>query len=277
MCDQEIDALVENSLLSAEELWNTECRKALHFTYPEMTLDVWTGSYYPVQPLNYKVTNLSFPRIVADQLIIALRHISTHDSEANTFNKWCKRELSTTGRYEFEMTVLHMVTKTATHLKRFRLDITYWKDQNVLSKTNYSFSLERRTRLLYYHGISLFSDDADDGYDPLDPDWSKKEADLTIEQKLALSEVQYQLEIKDSMFGIDLFTIQGHNLANSIFGKTPEEICAEIPESFRILHVESVMRSDLTSRFNKAQVRIKDDMEKFPLSILKGSAKLDTR
>lgn len=40
--------------------------------------------------------------------------------------------------------------------------------------------------------------------------------------------------------GIDLSTIQGHVSINSLLGRTPEQICAGVPEHFRILHIESV-------------------------------------
>ena len=79
------------------------------------------------------------------------------------------------------------------------------------------------------------------------------------------------------MFGIDPSTIQGHHLANTILGKTPEEIYAKIPETSRILHCESVIHSDLTSKFLKAQAKIKDDLEKLKTNILKGSVKPETR
>ena len=85
--DQEIDALVDHGLLPEEEWWNTECRNDLHLIYPEMNLDIFIGVQYPVRALKYQVKNISLPRIVADQLIVALRDIHTHDSELNTFGK----------------------------------------------------------------------------------------------------------------------------------------------------------------------------------------------
>jgi len=48
------------------------------------------------------------------------------------------------------------------------------------------------------------------------------------------------------MFGIDTSSITGHDLANSVLGKTPEEICKKIPEIFRVLHIESVSAFGLT-------------------------------
>ena len=106
---------------------------------------------------------------------------------------------------------------------------------------------------------------------------SKKATDLTDEQKLDISTVGEKTAIMDSMFGIDPKSIQGHNLANSIIGKNPEEVCAKIPEMFRILHIESVVRSDLAARFFTRQARIRDDLGKLHLNILKGSVKRETR
>ncbi len=65
-----------------------------------------------------------------------------------------------------------------------------------------------------------------------------------------------------SMSGIDPKSIQGHDLANSIIGKTPDDVCAKIPEMFRILHIESVVRSDLAAKFFRRQGQIRDDLEK---------------
>lgn len=76
-----------------------------------------------------------------------------------------------------------------------------------------------------------------------------EETDPTDEQNLTFSSVQHRSEIMSSMFGIDPKSIQGHDLAKSIVGKTPEDVCAKIPEIFRILHIESVVRSDLAAKF----------------------------
>ena len=172
--DQEIDALVDHGLLPEEERWNTECRNDLHLIYPEMNLDIVTGVQYPVRALKYQVKNISLPRIVADQLIVALRDIHTHNSELNTFDKCWKRDSSTTGCYGFEMAALHMATRTVAHLKHFRMDPTYWKDQTVLNRTDYHLSLERRQYLEWCYGIDLIPDDPEDdkknAYDPFNPD-----------------------------------------------------------------------------------------------------------
>jgi len=60
--------------------------------------------------------------------------------------------------------------------------------------------------------------------------------------------------------GIDISSIQGDATASSVLGKLPEEICALIPQQFRILHVESVLRQDLHSKFLACQKKIREDL-----------------
>lgn len=80
--------------------------------------------------------------------------------------------------------------------------------------------------------LLLDPDNPAETYDPLNPDWSKKATDLTDQKKLNLTNVQHQCEIKDIMWGIDPANIQGHELANTVLGITPGEVCAKIPELF---------------------------------------------
>ena len=278
--DQEIDALADQGFITKEARWNPEHRLGFTFAFPEMTLDISTGAIYPVQPLEYHITNVHLPRVVVDQLRVKLKEIHTFCKQLNTIDRWYERALSTSGCFEFEMNALYFVIELLAHLKRFRLDPTYWRNRVDLRRTDYEFSLERRKILKHYYRVQgLFpdSDEEADSFDPFNQDWSKKATDMTHEQKLILSDVKDQREIKDSMFGIDPSSVQGHDLANSILGKTPEEVCAKIPEIFRILHIESVVRSDLAGRFIRRQATIHEELEKLPLNILKGSVKRETR
>ena len=68
-----------------------------------------------------------------------------------------------------------------------------------------------------------------------------------------------------------------NDLANSIIGKTPEDVCARYPKTFRILHIEGVVRSDLAAKFFRRQAKIRDDLEKLHLNILKRSEQRETR
>lgn len=134
----------------------------------------------------------------------------------------------------------------------------------------------------YYDLVPDESDEDDSGKkkqrcDPFNPDWSKKLTDLTDEQKLNFPNIQEKTAITDSMFGIDPKTVRGHDLTNSIISKSPEDVCAKIPEYFRILHIESVIRSDLAARFFTRQAGIRNDLGKLHLNVLKGSVKRETR
>ena len=284
--DQEIDTLVHLGMLPKEDRWNLECRQGFTLNFPEMTLDILTGDWYPVKALSYEIKNISLPRVVVDQLRAALRVIHEDDRRANTFIRWSERVSSASGIFDFEMGTLHIVTKTVDHLKEYRKDPAYWRNQSHLQHTDYKLSLERRIYLRDIHGIDdLVPDDGheDSGrkenqrYDLFNPDWSRKATDLTDEQKLAFSSVEHKSKIISSMFGIDPKSMTGHDLANSILGKTPEAVCAKIPEIFRILHIESVVRSDLVAKFFSRQAKIRDDLGKLPLNILKGSVKRETR
>ena len=251
-----------------------------------MTLEILTGDWYPVKALSYVVKNISLPPVVVDQLRAALRMIHEDDRRANTFKRWSERVSSASGIFDFEMGTLHIVTKTADHVKEYRKDPAYWRNHSHLQHTDYKLSLERRLYLRDIHGIDdLVPDDGRDDsdrkehqrYDPFNPDWSRKATDLTDEQKLAFSSVEHKSEIISSMFGVDPKSITGHDLANSILGKTSEAVCANIPEIFRILHIESVVRSDLVAKFFSRQAKIRDGLGKLPLNILKGSVKRETR
>ncbi|OTB19909.1 hypothetical protein K445DRAFT_7925 [Daldinia sp. EC12] len=44
---------------------------------------------------------------------------------------------------------------------------------------------------------------------------------------------------------------------------TPQEICAQIPSCYRVLHVEEVIRSDLAGRFYKKQMEIKERLSNY--------------
>ena len=285
--DQEIDALVDHSLLPKDDRWNPECRNGFTFVHPEMILCVTTGSAYPVQALQYEVKNISLPRVVVDQLRVDLRDLYHLDCSLNTYEKWCDRAASQTGCFVFEMTALHLANHTDARLKMFRKDPTYWRNQRAsLRYTDYRLSHERRRILRDHYGVEgLFPDTGLEAwdpnrkraFDPLNPTWEKKEIDMTEERKLNFAEVQTQREILDSMFGIDPSSIQGHDLANSILGRTPDEVCKDIPEAFRVLHIESVVRSDRVARLYRAQTTIRNDILKMPLNELKGCLKHETR
>jgi len=74
-----------------------------------------------------------------------------------------------------------------------------------------------------------------------------------------------------SLAGVDISTLKEDASAATILGKSLEDICAEIPEEFRVLHIESVLRSDLKRRFWNCQQQIRDRLQKLPVETLKTS------
>lgn len=77
--------------------------------------------------------------------------------------------------------------------------------------------------------------------------------------------------------GINLSNIEGHVSVNSLLGKTPEKICAGIPEHFRILHIESVIRGDLYSNFLYQQHELRKQLLEAPLITLRRNAPVKVR
>jgi hypothetical protein len=69
-------------------------------------------------------------------------------------------------------------------------------------------------------------------------------------------------EVLDNPVGVDLASIK--DTAHHILGKTPEQICAKLPEKIRVLHVESVLRSDLVDRFFECRARMRQRLRTRP-------------
>jgi hypothetical protein len=69
-------------------------------------------------------------------------------------------------------------------------------------------------------------------------------------------------EVLDNPVGVDLASIK--DTAHYILGKTPEQICAKLPEKIRVLHVESVLRSDLVDRFFECRARMRQRLRTRP-------------
>lgn len=179
--DQEIDSLVDAGFLSKDDRWNVECRQGFTLSFPEMAVYIVTGDRYPVSALTYEVKNIRLPRVVVDQLRVALRGIHETDARANTFERWRERESSESGCFEFEMGALHIAARAIHHLEHYRKDPTYWRNQIHLQRTDYKLSLERRKYLRDMYGYDdLVPDESDEEedsgkkkqrYDPFNPDW----------------------------------------------------------------------------------------------------------
>ncbi|KAL8795213.1 MAG: hypothetical protein Q9195_002224 [Heterodermia aff. obscurata] len=54
-----------------------------------------------------------------------------------------------------------------------------------------------------------------------------------------------------------------------LLGKTPEHICSLVPSEFKILHIEKVVRRDLTRDFHSQALRIRDQLNHFSVSHLR--------
>lgn len=69
------------------------------------------------------------------------------------------------------------------------------------------------------------------------------------------SQVKNWEDVVDNPFGVDLRSIK--QTAQYILQKTPEQICAKISPHFRVLHVESVLRTDLVDRFFRCRAKMR--------------------
>ncbi|KAL2059678.1 hypothetical protein ABVK25_000971 [Lepraria finkii] len=94
----------------------------------------------------------SLPRIVADQLIEALRDIYTHDSELNIFDKMVQAGFK---HYWLHYTRLRKPLPIS--------NTSAWTQHTgsigLLNRTDYHLSLERRQYLQWRYGIDLIPDD----------------------------------------------------------------------------------------------------------------------
>lgn len=93
------------------------------------------------------------------------------------------------------MGALHIGAKATDHIKRYRTDPAYWRNQsNLQQSTSCLWSGEYTVGRRDVYGFDdLVPDDSDEDndasekkqrYDPFNPDWPKKETDLTDEQNL---------------------------------------------------------------------------------------------
>ena len=124
MREEEIDALVEQGLLSGEQRWEPELHDGFHFAHPELNLVIKTGDSYPAEPLDYCVENLTLPRLAVDDLRITLRQIAIADNENNRLKASNARdEPDTCGHFDFVMTSVHLASKTGEYLEAFRTKI----------------------------------------------------------------------------------------------------------------------------------------------------------
>ncbi len=205
----------------------------------EMILQITTGERYPVETLEYNLENMCLPRVVIDDLRVALRHICLGGCRVNNLENWMKRgTANSTGVFEFEMVVLHTVTTTSGYLMEYRGGPTNWRSKVDTTKRPTmvsSMNKQRVEALRLMSGIDLSSD-------TMYLQYQRDERNgLAQQERIHISSAKTKHDILNTEFGLDLSSIGGHDLANSLLGKTPDQICAKVPEVFRILHIECVI------------------------------------
>ncbi|KAF7563253.1 hypothetical protein G7046_g886 [Stylonectria norvegica] len=67
-------------------------------------------------------------------------------------------------------------------------------------------------------------------------------------------------DILENPYGLDVSTIR--DTASEIIGKTPGELVRDIPDSWRVIHMESVLRPDFVHRFQQYQQNLLSIMER---------------
>ena len=250
--DEEIDALVKQGFLTKSEQWNPQLRNGFVFTYPEIVLEIRTGERYPVELAEYHLKNTCLPRIVIDDLRVALRRILWEGCQINNLDNWNKRgTANSAGMFEFETIVLQIVAKAFAHLEEFRKNQIKWTEASKQHTIDRSLASQRVQTLKSMYSIDLSNDS-----DYLESQRGKKDG-LMQQHKVDISSAKTQKDIVDAEFGLNPSSIGGHDLANSLLGKTPGEICAKVPEIFRILRIECVIRSDLSRAFLAKQALLR--------------------
>ena len=87
------------------------------------------------------------------------------------------------------------------------------------------------------------------------------------------AEVIEWTEARLNQHGVDLSTVP--NTAQSILGRSPEQICSDILPGYRIVHVESILRSDLCRRYLLCQSDLQDTLRNLNLNTLKKYVPVD--
>ena len=98
---------------------------------------------------------------------------------------------------------------------------------------------------------------------------------LAQREKVDILSAKVQEDIVDSDFGLNASSIGGYDLANSLLGKKPDQICDKVPGIFRILHIECVIRSDLSRTFLAKQCQLREKMMGHTLDRLRPNVSAD--
>jgi hypothetical protein len=84
-----------------------------------------------------------------------------------------------------------------------------------------------------------------------------------------VQEVKSMSVLYENHLGADLDTID--ESGDGILGKSIKEICKDIPESYRILHVEPIFRKDLVRRFRRRQHKMRSELRELGYETLRRS------
>lgn len=93
----------------------------------------------------------------------------------------------------------------------------------------------------------------------------KMETDAKLEKGWSADEISDWNDIIQNPYGLDVSTIR--DTASEILGKTPEELVRNIPSSWRVIHMESVLRPDFVRRFWSYKTRLQDELQADPGSL----------
>ena len=80
-------------------------------------------------------------------------------------------------------------------------------------------------------------------------------------------EAKHWKEVIENEYGVDLDSVE--DTASDIIGKTPKEICEDILPNYRVIHCETVMRTDLLRQFKQRQRKLRENLLNQRLDTLK--------
>ena len=141
-----------------------------------------------------------------------------------------------------------------------------WKRQTALNRSeNLELFKQRKDSLQHHYDIALSNDAA----------WLKKEAKILGQQKSNREKARVNDEVLENSLCLEILQVDGHHLAKSALDETPADVCEKIPETFRVLRLESVIRSDLLQYFLNMQDMVRQDLVKTELQVLRDAVPFD--
>lgn len=119
--DEETDELISAGLLDPDQRLLAPLESEVTFSYDELTLRVTAGLEYPIQPVSFKIDNVSLPREIVDTLRQHLRQIIILADATNNLENWRHRETkSAFGIFDHVRVVYQLADETAQHVNAYR-------------------------------------------------------------------------------------------------------------------------------------------------------------